>query len=425
MSSTEVANAAPRVRREVTQVIDAVPILDTARFEHMQRIANIMANSSMIPKTLCTTKEGSNEVALPFEQVLSNCFLVVNQATRWGMDPFSVISCCSVVHGRLAYEGKLVAAVLEAKLGISLIYEWDNKTGDAFGIVVTGTLPDGRVESIDGTVGQWKTTGSNSPWMRQPKLQLAYRGAREWARLYAPGVMLGVYSEDEMADLADDARARRAQPITQGGSLMARLAGQAKTEPESGRETASTVRDTSIVDQTTGEVSEAEAADISDSSIDNSDTEAQRTAQDKSPAHASGEQSQASEQEPETSGSGTSQADASRSSQPDLLSGEAPRADGNGEASPQGQTDGADGQEPVTPSAPDRLRSYSKVLAGIENGGPPKLGKQSDLWISKNGAFAGADDKKRSEIYAAHLDRLTGVMDAAACAKKVEEIVAR
>jgi hypothetical protein len=154
-------------------------------------------------------------------------------------------------------------------------------------------------------------------------------------------------------------------------------------------------------------------------------TEAQRTAQDKAPAHASGEQSQASEKEPDTSGSGTSQADASRSSQPDLLSGEAPRADGNGEASPQGQTDGADGQEPVTPSAPDRLRSYSKALAGLENGGPPKLGKQSDAWISKNGVFAGADDKKRSEIYAAHLDRLTGVVDAAACAKKVEEIVTR
>lgn len=210
--------AAPR--REVQNVVDAVPILDTARFEHMQRIANVLARSSMIPETLRTVGTKDNKEPLPFEQILSNCFLVVNQAARWGMDPFAVISCCSVVHGRLAYEGKLVAAVLEAKLGVHLIYEWNDKPNDLAGIKVTGTLPDGRVESVTGTVGQWKTTGPGSPWIKQPRLQLAYRGSREWGRLYAPGVMLGVYGEDEMENLVEDARARRAQPVN---SLKDRL----------------------------------------------------------------------------------------------------------------------------------------------------------------------------------------------------------
>jgi hypothetical protein len=221
MSETVVnlPQAAP-ARREIQNVVDAVPILDTARFEHMQRIANVLARSSMIPETLRTEGNKDNKVALPFEQILSNCFLVVNQAARWGMDPFAVISCCSVVHGRLAYEGKLVAAVLEAKLGVHLIYEWDDKAGDQAGIKVSGTLPDGRTEFVTGTVGQWKTTGPGSPWIKQPRLQLAYRGSREWGRLYAPGVMLGVYGEDEMDNLVEDARARRAQPVT---SLKDRL----------------------------------------------------------------------------------------------------------------------------------------------------------------------------------------------------------
>lgn len=218
--STEVAEIRPQ-RREITQVVDAVPILDSARFEHMQRIANVLARSSMIPETLRTVGTKDNKTDLPFEQVLSNCFLVVNQAARWGMDPFAVISCCSVVHGRLAYEGKLVAAVLEAKLGVHLTYKWDDKPNDFAGIVVSGTLPDGRTETVEGTVGQWKTTGPGSPWAKQPKLQLAYRGAREWARLYAPGVMLGVYGEDEMENLVEDARARRAVTVT---SLAERLA---------------------------------------------------------------------------------------------------------------------------------------------------------------------------------------------------------
>lgn len=165
------------------------------------------------------------------------------------------------------------------------------------------------------------------------------------------------------------------------------------------------------VDQTTGEVTTG--------------TEAQRTAQDKAPPHASGEESLASDREPDSSGSETRQADASPSSQSDLLSTDTPSGDSKGEASPQGQTEGAGGQQPGTTPAPDRLLSYSKALAGIENGGPPKLGKQGDAWTTKNGPFTGDDDKKRSEIYAAHLKRITGEIDAAACAKIVEEIVAR
>src|ERR1700742_4942805 len=97
-------------------VVDSIPALDTARFEHMQRIANVMARSTMIPETLRMYGPKDNRQDLPFEQVMSNCFLVVNQAVRWGMDPFAVVSCCAVVHGRLSYEGKLVAAVLDAKL---------------------------------------------------------------------------------------------------------------------------------------------------------------------------------------------------------------------------------------------------------------------------------------------------------------------
>lgn len=209
-------------KREIQNVIDPVPILDTARFEHMQRIANIMARSSMIPETLRTTGTKNNKTDLPFEQVLSNCFLVVNQAARWGMDPFAVISCCSVVHGRLAYEGKLVAAVLEAKLGVALRYVWDDQPGENLGIAVSGQLPDGRVETITGTVKDWKTNGDGSPWKPSTyRKMLAYRGAREWARLHAPAVMLGVYSGDELEDLAEDARARRSMPVA---SLSQRLA---------------------------------------------------------------------------------------------------------------------------------------------------------------------------------------------------------
>jgi len=195
----------PPKRGEAIQVYDAIPLLDTSRFEHMQRIASTMAACSLIPEALKGTTP---------QATLANCFLVVNQAVRWNMDPFAVAQSVSVVHGKLCYEGKLVAAVLEQKLGIRLRYEWNNGTGDALGIKVAGEFPDGRVETIEGTVGQWKTTGNNSPWGKLPKLMLAYRGSREWARLFAPGVMLGVYTDDELQEMQDGARAVRARDVT-------------------------------------------------------------------------------------------------------------------------------------------------------------------------------------------------------------------
>jgi hypothetical protein len=154
-----------------------------------------------------------------------------------------------------------------------------------------------------------------------------------------------------------------------------------------------------------------------------SKTEAQRDAQDKTPAPASGEQSQASDQGAANADPGTSQADASRSSQPDLLSAQPP-AGSKGEPSSPGQTDGADGSRGETPSAPDRLRAYSAALLRVENGAP-KLGKQSDVWMGANGLFAGDDEKKRALIYAAHLNRIAGSIDIEACKKQVEGIIGK
>lgn len=199
----------PPKRNEAIQVYDTIPLLDTSRFEHMQRIAGTMAACSLIPDAL----KGNTP-----QTTLANCFLVVNQAVRWNMDPFAVAQSVSVVRGKLCYEGKLVAAVIEQKLGVRLRYEWNDKRGDDFGVVVSGQFPDGRVETIDGTVGQWQTRDKegkvSNQWRTLPKLMLAYRGSREWARLFAPGVMLGVYTDDELQDMQEGAKAVRARDVT-------------------------------------------------------------------------------------------------------------------------------------------------------------------------------------------------------------------
>ncbi len=229
-----------RPRREYAQVVSPVSVFDTARFEHLMRIATVMARCSLIPESLYATREDGKLAHMPFDTVVANCFLVVSYAERIGFDPFLVAQSCSVVRGRLMFEGKLVAAALDAKLGVELSFAfgtWDAKTescdigpegqGDALAVRVSGRLP-GNTQAlvVDGSVGTWKTSGDKSPWrVGAFKRMLRYRGAREWARAHKPSIMLGVITDDEMDTLAEDARARRATTIggSDGGGLAARL----------------------------------------------------------------------------------------------------------------------------------------------------------------------------------------------------------
>ncbi|WBU27528.1 hypothetical protein OOZ54_12570 [Rhodopseudomonas palustris] len=92
-----------------------------------------------------------------------------------------------------------------------------------------------------------------------------------------------------------------------------------------------------------------------------------------------------------------------------------------GEPSTTGRTTGAEGVGDASPSAPDRLRDYSGALLRVDT--PPKLGRQSDAWIQKNGSFSGEDEAKRKKIYAEHLRRATGEADLQACKAAVEGII--
>lgn len=159
-------------------------------------LADIMAKASLIPDHL-RGKPG-------------DCLLVIMQAQRWGMDAVSVAQCTSVVHGRLCYEGKLVAAAMYAMGALDgrLHYEISG-TGQTASIVVTGTPRGGHgAQTVSGTVKDWRTYGKDkqgnridNAWDKQPEDQLVYRGTRQWARRYAPEALLGVYTPDEIEDV--------------------------------------------------------------------------------------------------------------------------------------------------------------------------------------------------------------------------------
>ena len=165
--------------------------LTPTSMESAIQLAEMMARGKLVPSHLHNSP--------------GDCLMVIEASMRWQMSPFAVAQCTSVIQGKLMFEGKLVAAALNASgiLSSRLDYEFSG-AGQQRAVIVRGTLR-GETKPREVTVFLADAKTSNSLWTKQPDQQLVYAGTRVWARRHAPEVMLGVYAPEEFD---------RAEPFT-------------------------------------------------------------------------------------------------------------------------------------------------------------------------------------------------------------------
>jgi hypothetical protein len=157
--------------------------LTPTSMESAIQLAEMMARGKLVPSHLHNSP--------------GDCLMVIEASMRWQMSPFAVAQCTSVIQGKLMFEGKLVAAALNASgiLSSRLDYEFSG-AGQQRAVIVRGTLR-GETKPREVTVFLADAKTSNSLWTKQPDQQLVYAGTRVWARRHAPEVMLGVYAPEE------------------------------------------------------------------------------------------------------------------------------------------------------------------------------------------------------------------------------------
>ena len=195
----------------MTTGTSAMSLMPTNINEAM-KLADLMSKARLLPQAV---------------QNPADAFLVINQAMRWGMDPFAVAQEVSVISGKLMHSGKIVAAAIQSSgvLDGRLSYDYTG-SGDDRTVTVSGLLRgEAEPRRVDVRLRDART--QNKVWNTQPDQQLAYHGARVWARRFAPEVMLVVYSPEEMEpDAPRDVPAAvvdRAPPParpTQAGGLL-------------------------------------------------------------------------------------------------------------------------------------------------------------------------------------------------------------
>jgi hypothetical protein len=178
-----------------TQTVNAgLSLFDSNHYATIIDVANMMAATNLTPETLRGTRSGQKFTPFPLDEIKANCFMVAEQAMRWGLSPTGCAQHASIVRGKLMWEGKLVAAVLDQLTGVKLKYDYTG-SGVNRKVTVSGKFADEtEIREVTGLVKDWKT----SQWTETNYDQrLAYRGAREWSRRHAPSAMLGITTNDE------------------------------------------------------------------------------------------------------------------------------------------------------------------------------------------------------------------------------------
>lgn len=160
------------------------------------------------------------------------CLGITIQAIEWRMSPYAVAAKSYVVNDRLGYESQLVHAVIEQRAPIQgrLRHEFAG-VGDKRTCRVWA-YPKGETEAVEYTSPEFgRIQPKNSPlWKSKPDLQLYYNTARDWARVYFPDVLLGVYADDELAGAIID---QGAVQLAGMAGLKQRLALQAPADESS------------------------------------------------------------------------------------------------------------------------------------------------------------------------------------------------
>jgi|GEM_PF-2296541 len=179
--------------------------LNVPVFEQLQRVAKLLSASELVPDH--------------FRGNMPNCFIALQLAMRWDMDPFMVMQNIYIVHGKPGLEAKLTIALMN-KLGpFKGPIQWEFE-GKGENRKCTAYATHRETEERCAATVTWdmvKKEGwlskKGSKWATMPDQMFQYRTATFLARLYAPEVMMGLRTADELGDIGPKSNTTRKAPL--------------------------------------------------------------------------------------------------------------------------------------------------------------------------------------------------------------------
>ena len=192
-----------QVRQEVVK--------EVMSFERLMEMSSFLSKSTVVP--------------LIYQNRPENCFIALDMASRMGISPMIVMQNLYIIQGKPSWSGSAIASLIKASpqfKNVELVYVGIKDT-DNWGAYVTAestvtgkTLKGGTV-----TLGIAKKEGwyqkSGSKWQTMPEIMLGYRAFAWFGRIYAPELLMGLQSSDEVEDVAVEIeKAKIVNPFEKG-----------------------------------------------------------------------------------------------------------------------------------------------------------------------------------------------------------------
>jgi hypothetical protein len=177
---------------------------DKDNFEHAQRVAKMLSSSDLVPKDFKETGNGKG---------MANMMIAMNLANRIGADVLSICQNIHIIHGRPSWSSQFVIAALnscgrfeplqfimanEGKADMECFVRTKDKQGNVL---------DGPIVSMAMAKAEGWADKAGSKWKTMPALMIRYRAAAFFGRLYAPDVLNGMYTAEEVIDMGQVGKA--------------------------------------------------------------------------------------------------------------------------------------------------------------------------------------------------------------------------
>lgn len=212
----------------------------------MQRAAHLLSNSTLVPKqyqSLWVKRDKyGNQEGQPTQNpnAISNCVLALNMSQRLGADPLMIMQNLYIVEGRPGWSSQFITAAINACGKFSPLrfeiedlgeknFEWSEKVWEqnpqngrnfrkdvsknarlrnmkcvAWAIEkATGERISSPPVSIEMAVLEGWYGKDGSKWKTMPEVMLRYRAASFFGKLYAPELLMGIQTAEEIHDTID------------------------------------------------------------------------------------------------------------------------------------------------------------------------------------------------------------------------------
>jgi hypothetical protein len=167
-------------------------VFSVQTFEHAQRIAKMLASSSLIPQN--------------YQGRIDNVMIAMEMSSRMNISPLMVMQNLYIVKGTPGWSGKFVIAMINGsrRFDSDLDFEFTGEIED-YGCVAYTTKKGKRISS---TKVDWKMVKAEgwfdkpgSKWKTMPDQMFMYRSASFFGNAFCPDLLMGMQTAEEIIDI--------------------------------------------------------------------------------------------------------------------------------------------------------------------------------------------------------------------------------